>query len=1135
MDRRPPPGTLAVLTVLAALVAGRARGQDGPNPRAFAREGSPSQRSEGPIYLFQEGPLDREALRQRLASPDFVVLRGEDYARLRAAASAGEGRQDAPAAAVVEAVVLSGEVRPDLARLTLTARVHLREGGPTRVPLGLAGAVVERAAEGGEDRPVHAAAAGGWEVELAGAGGHQIGVELLVPVRQGGDERVLELPIPTAGSTRLDLELPADTREVRAGSGPAWPAGPAEPGGPVRLRMSLLPRGRLVLHMFSDRAAEEAGPPLLTAQGEIVATVERGSLRLRSSWAIRCERGTARAVEIELPDPEMEVESLEIEDVTVPPSAIDPARRVLAIAPPAPLRRGETLRVGLALKRPLGLGSEAVRLRGLPIVGAAGQAGIVAVVQGPDLWVGGRPGAGVRAIDPRKELPDALRARPAIALAYQFIDQPFELDLRVDPAAQPVRAEGRQTIRVERGAARLAAELDFHAAKGRPAEVRIGLGADQELESIGPAGVVEAHRVVAAGGGRSEVVARLASRGGADGSYRVQVAARQPLPSRGTMSVGLIRALGVDWRGGRVGVVPARDVGVELAEGEMPPGLSAAATDEPAAAGENPGEGDGRSLQFRADGRVEALPLEILAREREVEQSSRVSYRIGSGRLEARQHTEIRVRGGTLARIDLAVPPALEGAWEIEGDGVVSRDRLGRTSDGGWRYRLHLAREVIDSIELRFRFRADLPAGAVAEGARTVELTWLRPLGMDGPVERAVGAEDGFELEPRGEGWSAGRPVPTTTPEPAPARWVWAGQAGAGEAPMLLVRPPRLAELPGLWISRLWLRTSELPEGDRRGSCWLRVERHPGWIPVRLPPGSRWLEARAGAIRLAVEEGGPGEAARVLVPPEAVTPLTVRLEWRGAGWGRGEAAGPELDEGTVVEESLWEARVLGSRALAGVPDGWSDLNRWFFDRYVWKRRPRLGPAELAAWVGLNPQREAPAGTVETDHGYLFGRQGAPLGAGARIWPRAVLVAIGSGGVLLLGLGVLLLRPTGRVAALAALGAAWAACIGVEPNLGLLALQASAPGAVLVLLAGAVQWRVDRWRRRSAPAAETALGSGLGGWASGSGLRPASEVGSEESTVVRRRASTTLDFVPGAALDEAPGVGVEPGGSEVSRP
>ena len=55
-----------------------------------------------------------------------------------------------------------------------------------------------------------------------------------------------------------------------------------------------------------------------------------------------------------------------------------------------------------------------------------------------------------------------------------------------------------------------------------------------------------------------------------------------------------------------------------------------------------------------------------------------------------------------------------------------------------------------------------------------------------------------------------------------------------------------------------------------------------------------------------------------------------------------------------------------SRAMVGVPPGWTDENRGYWDRFVWKRRPWKGPPALAAWVG-GSTAEAPRGpTAPTD-------------------------------------------------------------------------------------------------------------------------------------------------------------------------
>ena len=53
--------------------------------------------------------------------------------------------------------------------------------------------------------------------------------------------------------------------------------------------------------------------PLLTAKGEIAIDIDEEQVRTRSSWAIRCVRGTTRSLEMRMDD-EDEVTELQLDD-----------------------------------------------------------------------------------------------------------------------------------------------------------------------------------------------------------------------------------------------------------------------------------------------------------------------------------------------------------------------------------------------------------------------------------------------------------------------------------------------------------------------------------------------------------------------------------------------------------------------------------------------------------------------------------------------------------------------------------------------------------------------------------------------------------------------------------------------------
>jgi hypothetical protein len=1116
--------------ILSVLAVAPAAGQEA-NPRAFAsRPDDPDvERAQppAPLYLFQDGPLDPEALRRRLDSPDFVVLRGSEYDRLRrAAAGPKPGGEPSAPATVVESVVVTGTLGPERARLRCLLGINQREPGVTWAPIGLDGAVLRRVSEGDRDLPARAGPAGAWEVQLDGNGRHAVAVELVAPVQSDvGGER-LTLAIPPAASTRIDLTTPGPVEEAEVVPGLALVPEPAEASPGTRLRASVPARSRLEVRWRSRASAEGTSPAMLSARGEIAADVDRGALRLRSLWSITCDRGATAELAIRVPDAQDELLELQVDDQPVAVEGrFDTRTRVVSVPLATPLRAGESRQVRLLTRRSLpAAATTRVEVEGFPIVGATAQSGVLAITQAADLWVSGNAGRGLRQIDPR-ELPEALRSRPSTVLAYAFIEQPFRLSLRVDPSPPSVQVATAATVAVVPGEARITARLDYRLTRGRVQEVRIGLPPGFVPDEVGPADVVEAQQVLDEPSGERTLLVRLSPRAPGTTGFRLDLAGRQPLAdSGGATAVGLPRPRDATSLGTRVALVVARELAATLPDEGGESGFTLLATDGPPTwdwpGGRRPGE---PVVWLAHTGSPAGLPLAIGRRERVVRAQVTLQATVDRRGLDLRQTLAFQVRNGVVTSLELAVPAALEGRWEVEGGEIAARDRLDDGRGPLVRYRLTLGGAVADALALRLRTRVPV-AGLAADRPTRLELPWIGLPGVEAePVRVEVGSDAGVRLAAVGAGWSAvpeaERGLPRADGAPAP-RLVWQGPADSPTFPAVEATAPQAYALPETLVSRLWLRTIAPGRGDRQVAAWYRVEAHRGEIAVKLPPGARLLQARVGGAPREPQAGGPAGVLRLAIPEAPGTATTVSLQYAQAAPAGWEA--PEL-LGGVVQQTLHEVRLPWSRALLGVPAGWVDENEWYWDRYVWKRRPTRDGAALGAWVGAPPRLVDPRDDVAAGyHGYLFGRDGGPAGFAPRVLSRAALVGGCSGIVLLVGMVLLLNRASGRLVRALALSAALAAGATLDATSLLQAAQSGAVGLLLLAVAALTQRLVERRPYGGGPSSRGAASATAGA----SGMAPAGPAGLgggasnpsgtalEGSTVIRpRTSSTTIDFVP----------------------
>jgi hypothetical protein len=217
----------------------------------------------------------------------------------------------------------------------------------------------------------------------------------------------------------------------------------------------------------------------------------------------------------------------------------------------------------------------------------------------------------------------------------------------------------------------------------------------------------------------------------------------------------------------------------------------------------------------------------------------------------------------------------------------------------------------------------------------------------------------------------------------------------------------------------------------------------------------------------------------------------------------------------VVLQTLWAIHVPGTQTLVGAPPGWTDENEWYWDLYVWKRRPWRSLTRLASWLTGSPAQtvnvEEVLGEDQGDsHGFLFGRSGSPAPLRPIIVSRAWIVAICSGTVLLLGFFVMFARVRFRVVWMTAAAIALLCATLVQPNVLFLVGQSAVSGVILTLLGLLIQRLIGRERLHFRPLPGT---QPLGHSADGDLLASPMGVGSDDSTAVRvRRPSSTLDYV-----------------------
>ncbi len=1113
-------------SILAACLLGPLLGIDAAGQDASPRQEPRS--ADAPIYVLIEGEKALEALRNRIDRPDFVLLKGDRYDELKRLAQPPPAT--APMRSVVESVILSGEILADQASLTFDLEILLTGKDPAWVPIRLDGKIPTSAREGDRELAMRQVE-GVWQVKLDGEGLHRVKVGLtsrVMPAPGSPEGRRMEWAIPEAATTRVQLLMSPDATEVEAsgqgGTHEPILIEPVEGGQRIRASASLPPQRKLELSWRVAEKSPVAGPPLLMAQGEIAIEVERGTIRTRSAWVVRSERGTVRQLSLRLEQGE-ELVGLEADGKPMlVEGPADPNTGAIVVPLGEPLRPGEAAKLILSTRRATSTESTArVNYRGVPFKGISGQAGVIAISQrGTDIWVSAVPGRGVKQIDPRNDLPATLRAKPSIVLAYQFAEQSFDLSLQVDPSPPWVQVKSRTTITLNPGRAWVDTWLDYTVPRGRIFEARVALPEELILDFklIGPQANVESAEILNATSqpARSRIlVARLTNRASENGFFAIHLSGWQNISSEGELRVGLPSPLDAQSRGGLIALVADRGLSIETGDNSNDPGegFHRDSIEPPASWAwptDRPVVKVSPAIWLRHEENPRSLPLKIVPRLRTVQESTTIEARISPRRLDARQTTALQVEHGVLDFVDVVIPKQIDGAWEAEGADFRRSELVGTEADGAKRYRLTLSRGVADRCLLAFRIGQTMATALDGANMQPLTIPRVRVIDTQADLPRyRVGAEDRVELQPVGDGWA------TVPAEDQLSTLDFAGtyrleRTGDGPA-QVLARANPVALLPRLVISRLAIISTLGAAGGVRTSASYRVESHDGALIASLPSGARWERATVGGEVISEIESidGPGNAYRIKITTGSPTPIVVTLDYvqpvkPGDAW-----TGPRLLDGGVVQECYWEVRLPWNVALIGVPTGWSDANHWRWSLYAFIREPRVSSGQLAAWVGPTVPTARPMDSGSL-HSYLFARVGKPSDLKVHIVSRASLVGSCSGIVMLVGLTLLLFRGWGRVAwfVLPIAGVLIAAL--VPWNLILVFFQSSLVGFLLIgasaLTQSIVEGRAPVVRgydepREIRPASTSASGQGVN-----QGV-----VAPEESTVIRARPGTTIDHSP----------------------
>jgi hypothetical protein len=1054
---------------------------------------------------------------------------------------------------VVRSVKITGQLVDERADLTVEMEIELREDGPLWVPIRLDNRPLFAIREAGRDI-LHRCLPQNrnqWEVRLDRKGVHRIRVELKVFLRSILDRSVLDLDIPNAATTLLEFDVPQRVADATAGLNEPVGQVSLGPGKGYRLVAHLPPRAKLDLSWRKETGTDAERQPLISVQGEIALDAELESLRTRSSWLVRCVRGSAQSLEIAL-DNQDEVLEVFLDDQVIR-FETERVGRVTQLKIPLaqPMTPGSTRRLVFKTRRASAAGaSSTTSFKGFAFSHAKDQSGAVALFPGVNLWANFVLGQSVLQINPA-EMPADLRARPGMPLAFQFLDQPFELKLSIEPSPPLASTETRTVFRFGPDVVNQVTWIDLQRVRGRLFDVEIGIPGDLELTACGPQELIEpanqsdraaVEKLVGDANQTRILKIRLSAQAMEQKKITIRLEGHQRYRPTASTRLELFQPRNTIEIASRFAVFGSRDLTIESKNGGTP---SESRIEQRFNSEEDAGDwpwpgvaaGTGRpSLILRAQGLPKFLPLDVSRNPRAISQEVTLSARLTHRAVDVQQRSVCEVRNGTAGTIELLVPAQIDDDWSVVGLESKAAEQIERASDGERRYRIHLPEPSADRFTLRFRYRIKFRAELDSKTQQSSSIPWIGVVdATPRDVRLNLSADPGIHLESTNPQWSIADEDQLSDP---------AGSSQTVASTYRLDQPTALdaafrlnawagdrAGLPKTVCPEAFIQTSVGFDSRLHTKAWFSIENHAPELIFAPPPSTRLIRVRIDGHIIdpdEVELDGSGRGFRVSLPVDRDDKLVLlEMEYESAiESARGDWSAPRLLGDASVLATYWEVVLPWNLALVGSPTGWSDDNQWYWENYIWKRRPTKSISARIDRLGANASGEGRGEEVGSDsHKYLFSHAGEGSSIQVRIVSRSWLVLVCSGVVLLTGIALILLpRPKARLVLGLITTVGLIAGALLRPSTLIVAGQSSVIGIVLTLMGFVIQHLIES--RRPAIGYERDSAIGAAAFAPGSTrtrppeVRP-SEVGSDESTAIRVRVASTMEYRSQGTSPEEP--------------
>jgi hypothetical protein len=970
----------------------------------------------------------------------------------------------------LQELTVSGTANATRAELAATLTLRLQQSGWVRIPLRLNEAILRQPPSyqgGGELFVSYDQDGGGYVCWIRGPQDktHQLSLQLVVPVREVGNELRLSLQPPRAASSALDLRVPIPDVQATVSSG-LLEIKKAE--GETRFLVTGV-AGDFQLAWTKGTAPPVETRPLLRADLKITVRVEglrevNGDVRL----TVTSLRGEIESFNVRLPPGTQlfptqpsaagyrltQIAGSEESQGTVVQVKLDRPRadpvEVLLLTEITPTSNGK---------------APEFEAGGVEVEDAIRQTEVIDVIIDGDLSVTWKPGPNVQRTMP----PEALRE--TIAARFESFRRTHSLRIQVAPQETQISVEPLYLLQVESNRVRLTATLKYKVRGAPTYGVAVQLP-NWRVEQVGPDFLVDTEALDREKREPLQIPLKAAAVPDS-GEFTLQVDAIQEIAAGSdSLSIALPRPEAKAATRAVVAVLPADNVELTVAESELqglerepfPPQIELPVRQQTP-----------QFFRERSDAKSAVLGAALRLREQAVSVASLVRLQVDTAHLQIQQQLDYRIAYEPLRILELQVPRAVldsETLKVLDGDQALPFTSV--VTDGGSGVAAAADSQPATDGNSTVNLQVDLLADRIGPLCVQLQYDWPAPSpGMTGtlpvrvPLVLPVAGEETVLTSTRleihagqdahvqlsGGGWER-----QDSSEYAPLRETYLSRSFPLEVDLLVTRLDRRRRTSTV-VLQAWVQTWLAPV-RRRDRAVFRVLTDEERIVVRPAEGAQvehlMLDGR-------LIQPSRNESGLLLVTlPRTVTPLEHVVEvWQSLArpqpfLGSVALQAPTLQGTSWTKRIYWQLILPAHQTLLFAPASLTAEMTWQRRGLLVERQPILGEEGLEQWIGGSRQETLPDALPR----YLFSGFGEVDRIGVTIATRWAIVLVLSGAALGCGLLLIYFPRWRHPAVIFSGGVATLAAMLAVPDLAAAIAQASLLGLILAVFAWALKSLVD---------------------------------------------------------------------------